>query len=922
MLTHNEISTYSLQAEQGDFNSLCALAVENLLNPHKEDEGFQQLKSLAKKDTELLVYLALYHLRKGNKKEALLLLAKATDKGSTFAPFYLWTLMPEDNRYLLISKERNNLLALRASLQNSPSFGAIDDFLADHQRALEMGDFDSFYFCCSDGFAYYKPELSFLQQNLYKPLLNTLFDTSKTINVENIEYSALSGIPKAFPLQANILMEQKKWSEALFWLLPAREDDSEQLKDIGVCFLELYRNTKKEEYLHSALTHLVQAKELDSLDAQEHLKPYKGALKYLSSSHWVYMLPPYWIFYLVIAFCVIRLLLFFVFPIYSIELYTCISGIILGGFLSFQRVPSFIYAMSDAPRITNHGIRQRNIWAFAKKDKHLYKAARQNHLGAMYRMGVQGNSDYLRSAAEQKHIPSIFSLYQREPQRMIEVLESIEEAHHIDVHRTLGMLFFQMSDFAKATKHLLFVLAKNPDDIQVKRSYAWSLHQKSPFASQWLLSTLSEQGDIESLFRLQELQRRIKENNIPFPISKPSLPVFYDKPFLRPKENILSHLSSLSIHSLRLITRTLGEQVWSNCNADTVLKKKLALGYIGEDFYPRQDEELVKENAQNIYDTLQNLRAKNSLYFSEGNSDIIRLLLQYDTSLEDLCYLDPAYAQYIHDYTIADLIYKSFVFSSPALKKWVLAPAGTKKSNLIQKQWNCTLQPLSEVITAKEKLLNWLIDHPKIPFPVAAPLLIETKVSQSLIQEFFLGASAQDIKELYRSFSNFWYALAFFSPKNIKKLIVQLEYSTKEKERILHNWEFHHKLQRLYEDSVSSIYAKSSVQFINIILKKMNDKTLLHRPFSIRLYAIPFEKYPESVLSLLLNESKEPVSVLATIKKIKRYTKIYDFYSEEIRETGKLSGQNKHYHMICNYLLVRSLMNKGLIKRKMFEHRA
>lgn len=922
MLTDNEISTYSLQAGQGEFYSLCALAVEKLLHPTKSQEGFKVLEALAPKDTEMLVYLALHHLKSNQKEKALLLLAKATDKGSTFAPFFLWKLMPEDKRYLTIAKERGNLLALRASLKRSPSFGGLDDFISDHKKALQLGDFDSFYFCCSDGFAYYKPELAFLQQNLFKPLLNTLFDTSKTTNTENIEYSALSGIAQAFPLQANILMEQKKWSEALFWLLPAKEDDSEQLKDIGVCFLELYRNTKSEEYLHNALLHLVKAKEQDSLEAQEHLKPYKGSLKYLSSSHWVYVMPPYWLFYLIIAFCTLRLALFFVFPIHDTELYACISGIVFGSFFSIQRVPSFIYAMSDAPRIIKHGIRQRNIWAYAKDEKHLYKAARQNHLAAMHRMGIQGNSDYLRSAAEQYHIPSILSLYQHEPQKMINVLESIDEVHHIEVHRTLGMLYFQMSDFIKASKHLLLVLAKQPNDIHVKRSYAWSLHQKSPFGSQWLLCSLSEKGDIESLFRLQELQRNIKENDIPFPISKPEVPVFYDKLFIKPKYEILPYLSSLSIHTLRIITERLGKDVWINCNADVILRKKLNIGYIGDDFYPRQNEELVQENAVRIYDTLQDLFFTHNLYISEEDPTLIPLLLQYEVSLEDLCYLDPSYAQLIHDYHISDLIQTAFVFASPALREWVLFPVGTKKSKTILKHWNHTLKPLSEIITAKEKLLSWLIENPKIPFPILPPLLIETKLAQSLVQEFFQGASAEDVQEIESTFPNLWYALAFFSKSNIKKIILRLDCSTKKKEDILHHWSFHHKLQRLFEDSVTSVYAKSSTRLNEFIIKRINDKTLQYRPFPIRLYSVPFEKYPEKVLSLLLNESKDPLSVLATIKKIKRYSNIYDFYTEDIRETGMLLEQNKKQHIIRNYLLVRSLMNKGLIKRNMFEHRA
>ena len=131
---------------------------------------------------------------------------------------------------------------------------------------------------------------------------------------------------------------------------------------------------------------------------------------------------------------------------------------------------------------------------------------------------------------------------------------------------------------------------------------------------------------------------------------------------------------------------------------------------------------------------------------------------------------------------------------------------------------------------------------------------------------------------------------------------------------------FHNKIHRLYEDSVTSIYAESSRSLLNVVLEKIKSKELHYRPFSIRLYAVPFDKYPEQVLTLILDESRSPLSVLASIQKVRRYGNIFDFYSEDIRETGMLVHKNKRYHVIRSYLLVRSLMNKGLIKRKMFEH--
>lgn len=918
MLTHDEISTYSLQAEQGDYYSLCALAIEKMLSSANKKKGEQQLRTLAQQDPENLVYIALRDLKDGNKEQALLTLAKATDAGSSYAPYYLWTLMKDDTRYLRIAKERGNLLALRASLCFSPTFGSFKGYLEDHNKAMQQGDFDSYFFCCSDGFAYYKPELSFLQQNLYTPLLKKIFDTS-TSNAESIKYAALSGLRKAFPLQVNILMEQKKWTEALFWLLPAQED-AEQLKDIGICYMEMYRNTKKEEYLHQAISSLIQAKELDSLDAQEQLKPFKKDLRYLQPSHWIYSLPPYWVFYLIVLLCVVRIALFFIYPLGDLERYLCIGGISLGAFFSAQRVPSFVYAITNESRIIKHGIRQRNIWAYAKHDRYIYKAARVHHLESMHQMGVQGNSDYLRTAAEMGHVPSILSLYHQEPEKLIDVLTNIDEQHHIEVHRTLGMVYFEKSDYNNARKHLLMVLAKEPKNKQVKRAYAWSLHQKNPFSAQWILCQLAEDGDIESLFRLQELQRLIKTNDIPFPFSTPDLPEFPDIPYIKPKTNILTLLPKLSIQTLRRVTDLLGEDVWRQCSADTILKKKLVLAKIGDDLYPRPDEELVLENAEHMYDNLREIYHQNELYISEQAPELIPLLLQVETSLEDLCCLDSSFARHIHDYKIADLINKAFVLASPKLKKWVLFPLGEKSTQKLMNYWEETLIPLSEIVKAQEALITWLIENPNIPFPVSSPLSIETRVSQTLIQEYLSGAPKEDIQTLEEASSSFWPALAFLSSKNIKKVIVSLDINSKEKEKKLHEWIFHSKLQRLYEDSFTSIYAESSRALLQIILEKIKSKELGYRPFSIRLYAIPFDKYPEQVLELILNESKSPLSVLASIQKVRRYGNIFDFYSEDIRETGMLIHKNKRYHIIRSYLLVRSLMNKGLIKRKMFEH--
>ena len=250
----------------------------------------------------------------------------------------------------------------------------------------------------------------------------------------------------------------------------------------------------------------------------------------------------------------------------------------------------------------------------------------------------------------------------------------------------------------------------------------------------------------------------------------------------------------------------------------------------------------------------------------------------------------------------------------------MLNPVGEKNAQKLLRHWEETLLPLSEIITAQEHLMKWLIENPNIPFPISPPLLIETKVSQTLIQEYIAGAQKEDIQILEKSSSNFWFALAFLSSKNIKKIILNLGLSSKEKEQKLHYWLFHNKINRLYEDSVTSIYAESSRSLLNIILEKIKSKELHYRPFSIRLYAIPFDKYPEQVLTLILDESRSPLSVLASIQKVRRYGNIFDFYSEDIRETGMLVHENKRYHIIRSYLLVRSLMNKGLIKRKMFEH--
>ncbi|MAA79370.1 MAG: hypothetical protein CL916_08925, partial [Deltaproteobacteria bacterium] len=641
---------------------------------------------------------------------------------------------------------------------------------------------------------------------------------------------------------------------------------------------------------------------------------------YLQSSHWVYALPPSWIFYVMIILCALRLSLSYLYPTHEIEIYACIIGILIGVFFSIQRVPSFIYAISDAPRIIKHGIRQRNVWAYAKEDQYLYKAARANHLDAMYRMGVQGNYDYLRKAADMRHVPSILSLYHQEPDKLIEVLTAVDEYHHIEIHRTLGMVYFERSNFNKARKHLLLVLAKEPDNIRIKRAYAWSLHQKNPFSAQSILCKTAEDGDIESLFRLQELQRIIKNNDIPFPFSIPEVPHFPDLPYIRPKTAILEYLPSLSIQTLRSITNKLGVDIWKQCNAEAVLKKKLFLAKIGHDLYPREDEEKTKENAERIFDVLHDLYHKNELYIGEQNDELIPLLLQYETSLEDLLYLDPSYANHLHDHQITELINKAFALASPDLKRWVLSPTGTKKSNNLIRYWEETLLPFSEIIMAKEELIKWLIKNPKIPFPVTKPFMLETKVSQTLIQEYLVGAQTEDIRVLAHSSPNFWYALAFLSTNNIKKVILSLELSTKEKEEKLHQWFFHNKIQRLYENSITSIYAKSCRSLLNTILDKINTKELEYRPFPIRLYAIPFDKYPEQVLTLILDESRSPLSVLASIRKIKRYGNIYDFYTEDIRETGILIQKNKRYHIIRSYLLVRSLMNKEIIKRKMFEN--
>jgi hypothetical protein len=918
MLTLKELSSYSLLAEQGDFRSLCALAMEKLLHSTRAEEGLKQLKELARTEKDMLVYIALHYVKNEEHEQALFYLAKSIDEGTSYGPYYLWKLMPDDTRYLKLSKKRDNLLALRAAVRKSPSFGGLEDFLKDHKRALDLGDFDSYFFCCSDGFSYYKPELSYLQKSLYTPLLRSLFDTSKA-DKEIIEFAALCGVNEAFPLQAGILMDARRWSEALFWLLPDDNNDSEQQKDIGICYLEMYKKNDNETHLHSALTHLIRSQELGSLEALELLRPYRNPIKYLSINHWIYVLPPYWFFYLIVFFCIVRLALVFIYPLDVSEIIACSLGLISCLYLGLLRVPSFVYALSDAPRVIKHGIRQGDIWAMAKDERYVHKAARQNHLSAMYRMGIGGHSDYLRTAAEQQHIPSILTLYEQEPEKMIEVLSSLEDSHNLQVHQSLGLMYFHKSDFGNAAKHLLFVMAKRPDDIKIKRAYAWSLHQKNPFCTQWLLAQLAERGDIEALFRLQELQTLIKNNDIPFSISKPEVPVFPEKPFLKPKKDFVPYLSNLSVHSLRMLNETYGDDIWQHCDADLRLKKKLRYSHIGSDFYPRSSAEQFEEHVDIFFEGITNLYLKQSLHLSHFDAKLFLLIQQNTTSLEDLLLLPPQYASLLHNYRLLPIVKRAFALSSPELKEWVLASAKKKKREFLIKNWNHSLHPLSEIIEATGELLEWLTNNPEILFPPEPNILLRVKVSQSLVLEFLQNAPPKDILHISTLDPHFWEALAFCSIKVIKKVILSLDKSTINREQILQKWQLNNKIQRLYEDSYTSLYAKSSVMLIKSIIAEMKTKRVSYRPLSIRLYDIPFNKLPESVLTLLLNESKDPISLLAVITNSKRYSNIYDFYLEDIKETGMLYRDNKTFQELKGYLLLRSLMHKGIIKRKMFD---
>ena len=921
MLTQKELSTYSLEAEQGTLYSLCALAVEKLLNPAQENEGRKQLENLAAQDASMLVFLALSYLSKGDREKTLIYLAKAIDEGDSYAPYYMWKLMQEDRRYLELSKSRGNLLAYRASVRSSPSFGTLDSFLEDHGRGLEKGDFDSFYFCCSDGFAYYKPELGFLKKRLYTPLLKSLFDTSN-IDVETTELAALAGIKDAFPLQAKILMEQKKWSEALFWLLPEENNDSEQQKDIGLCYLEMFKRSQNQSHYHQALLYLTQAQQLGSLDAADLLRPYKNQLKFLSPNHWVYLLPSYWIFYIIVAFCLLRLGLFFIFPLYTSEIIACSLGVLIGTYIGTIRVPSFVYALSEHPRIIKHGIRQGDMWALAKDERYIHRAANQNHLQSMYRMGIHGNTDYLREAADQQHIPSILSLYEQEPEKLIEVLTSISYADSLEVHHSLGMKYFEKSDFLNASHHLSLVLAKTPDDIQVKRTYAWSVHQRHPFQSQWLLSQLAESGDMEALFRLQELQRFLDQNKIPFPIEKPDIPYFPEKPFLRPQEDLLPYLSNLSTYSIRNLTEKYGDGIWLHCDADLRLKQKLRKAEIGMDFYPKSTNEQLKEHAKIFCQGLQELRKEHQLHLSIFDKSLYHLLQQSSTTLEALLLLEPKHANFLHDYNISSLVQKAFVCSSENLKTWVLEPITIKKREELRTSWENTLHPLSEVFDATKELLEWLTNHQEIPFPPPPTLVLEVKVAQSLLLEFLQSAPIEDFNKIISNITYFWEATAFCNVKTIKRFILSLEISTKDKEKLLQSWQFHNKLQRLYEDSTSSKYAQTTIRLVDHIIEAMTAKEISYRPLPMRLYHVPFDKFPEAVITILLNESNEPLSLLGILENSKKYNNLYDFYQEDIKETGNSFFENRKYHTLKNYLLLRSLMQKGLIKRSMFEHKA
>ena len=178
MLTNSELKHLSAKAKSGDKQALCYLALHEIVEGERQ-EGLSRLQKEASTSVDSALYMAVHHLSNEEPLKALPLLAMAIDAGDPDAPYFLWTIKPESTHYLKLAHERGSLLATRALSRQAPNMNGIVEHFQYHQKALEYGDLDSFYFLCLDGPTYYEPEMEYVKQRSYTPYLYTLLEEER-----------------------------------------------------------------------------------------------------------------------------------------------------------------------------------------------------------------------------------------------------------------------------------------------------------------------------------------------------------------------------------------------------------------------------------------------------------------------------------------------------------------------------------------------------------------------------------------------------------------------------------------------------------------------------------------------------------------------------------------------------------------------
>jgi hypothetical protein len=98
----------------------------------------------------------------------------------------------------------------------------------------------------------------------------------------------------------------------------------------------------------------------------------------------------------------------------------------------------------------------------------------------------------------------------------------------------------------------------------------------------------------------------------------------------------------------------------------------------------------------------------------------------------------------------------------------------------------------------------------------------------------------------------------------------------------------------------------------------MNSENLTFRPNNFRLYGSPLHHLPHKVLTLLLNETKEPSNILSAFDTAKIHSDIASFFAEDIKFTGKSYIENLRYHKAQSYLFMRKLLQDGMLDDELF----